>query len=180
MFAYGSLNLRVIEERDLEPIRNLRNDQSTWMNLTDIIQIDDISQRRWFDSLRGRTDRLYFVLCDSDNDFVGLVRMDEIDRVNRSMRVGCDIALNLRGKGFGTRAYFTILKYCFDFQNSHRVWLAVLEYNATAQKIYKKNGFQVEGRYREAIFRNGKYHDYIIMSVLEPEYRSIQAKEKVK
>ena len=53
----------------------------------------------------------------------------------------------------------------------HRVWLAVLSTNKIAYNMYQKHGFKEEGVYREAVFRDGKYHDYIIMSVLEEEFR---------
>jgi len=43
-----------------------------------------------------------------------------------------------------------------------------------AYDLYEKHGFKVEGRYREAIFRDGCYHDYIIMSFLEEEYRNVR------
>jgi len=38
--------------------------------------------------------------------------------------------------------------------NMHRVWLAVLDYNQVGINLYKKHGFQEEGSYRDAIFRN--------------------------
>ncbi|MBI3978494.1 MAG: GNAT family N-acetyltransferase [Chloroflexi bacterium] len=174
MFQCDSICLRVVEENDLELMRQLRNDPSTWINLTDIDLIDAESQRRWFRGLAERRDRKYFVVCDDDHPFLGIVRMDEIDRLNRSIRVGCDIVPTLRGRGYGTKAFTAILKYCFDFLNMHRVWLAVLEYNQVARRLYERQGFRVEGRYRAAIFRDGRYHDYLIMSILEEEYRGNQ------
>jgi len=40
-----------------------------------------------------------------------------------------------------------------------------------AKRLYEKVGFKEEGIMREAIFRNGVYHDYVVMSILEDEYR---------
>ena len=97
--------------------------------------------------------------------------MDEVDHINRSIRVGADVVPALRGKGFGKAIYSAIKKYCFDYLNMHRVWLAVLEANERAIGLYRKVGFKEEGRYREAVFRDGRYQDYILMSILEVEYR---------
>lgn len=176
MFHFGDITLRSIEERDLEKLRILRNLPDTWMYLTDPTLIDAENQKKWFQSLQGRADRKYFSLCAPGHDLLGVVRMDEIDKQNRSIRVGCDIVADQRGKGWGQKAYGAILKYCFDELNNHRVWLCVLDFNQAAIAVYKKAGFKDEGKYREAVFRNGKYHDYLVMSVLEQEYRS--AKEK--
>jgi UDP-4-amino-4,6-dideoxy-N-acetyl-beta-L-altrosamine N-acetyltransferase len=171
MFQRGEITLRTIESRDLDSLRALRNNPTTWMNLTDPVLIDAKSQEKWFQSLQGRSDRQYFSVALAERDFIGLVRMDEMDRQNRSIRVGCDIVPELRGQGYGTKVFEAILCYCFDFLNFHRVWLCVLETNQNAAGLYKKSGFKEEGRYRDAIFREGKYHDYIVMSILEPEYR---------
>ncbi len=171
MFAHGGLMIRTVEESDLEPMRALRNDPSTWMMLTDTAFIDAESQRQWFQRVRLATDRRYYVICDETHSFIGIVRTDEIDPTNRSIRIGADIVKELRGQGYGTRAYDLLKKYCFDFLNMHRVWLAVLDTNTVAIRLYEKQGFQIEGKYREAIFRDGTYHDYVLMSILEQEYR---------
>ena len=174
MFKYESITLRIIEESDLDSMRNLRNDPTTWINLTDIEPIDSETQKQWFQSLVGRRDRIYLVASDEEHEFLGITRMDEIDRTNRSIRVGCDIAPELRGQGYGSKVFTAALKYSFDFMNMHRVWLAVLDYNQVGINLYKKYGFQKEGSYRDAIFRDGRYHDYIIMSLLEEEFRNGQ------
>lgn len=171
MFQYQGIGFRVVEERDLERIRALRNDPSTWMNLTDISSISADGQKEWFRTINRRNDRGYFVVFDQTCDFIGIVRMDEIDHVNRSIRVGADVVPEQRGRGYGRKIYIAIKKYCFDFLNMHRVWLAVLSSNERATRLYQGQGFKVEGRYREAIFRDGKYLDYILMSILEEEYR---------
>lgn len=178
MFTFTDLTIRLVEDKDLELIRALRNAPSTWEMLTDVNFIDAESQKQWFQRIRVAQDKRYYVIYDESHDFIGIVRTDEIDRQNRSMRIGADIATDLRGKGYGARTYQLLKKYCFDYLNMHRVWLAVLETNSVAINLYAKQGFKPEGRYREAIFRNGKYHDYIVMSLLEHEYRDADKKEE--
>jgi diamine N-acetyltransferase len=171
MFEHEHLAIRNVEERDLEAMRLLRNDPSTWTMLTEIGMIDVEAQRQWFQRLGSAQDRRYYVICDADHDFIGIVRTDEIDRLNRSIRIGADIVPALRGRGYGSRLYRLLLAYCFDQLNMHRVWLAVLDTNDRAHALYEKQGFRVEGRFRDAVFRDGSYRDYIIMSILEHEYR---------
>ncbi len=171
MFLHDNLGLRVVEEPDLEAIRSLRNDPSTWVHLTDPHLITCDAQRRWFDGLAGRPDRIYFTVFDETHPFIGIVRMDEYDPTNRSIRVGADVVPLLRNRGYGRKIFSAIKKYCFDILNLHRIWLAVLENNGHALRLYQKQGFQVEGRYRGAIFRDGRYLDYVLMSLLEKEYR---------
>jgi RimJ/RimL family protein N-acetyltransferase len=93
--------------------------------------------------------------------------MDQIDYINRSIRVGGDIHKDYRGKGYGTKMFELIVSYCFNYLNSRRLWLMVLETNEKAIQLYKKIGFKEEGRQIEAVFKNGKYIDYLMMSKLK-------------
>jgi len=171
MFCFDGVTIRTVEERDLERMRILRNHPSTWTMLTDGGFLDAEAQRQWFQRVRLAQDKKYYVVCDETHDFIGIVRTDEIDRANRSMRVGADVLPELRGRGYGGKIYRLLKKYCFDYLNMHRVWLAVLDVNNVALSLYEREGFEIEGRYREAVFRDGKYRDYIIMSLLEQKYR---------
>lgn len=171
MFKHKDITLRLPALADLELMRRLRNDPSTWEHLTDPNLVTEAGQRRWFESLSSRPDRKYFVASNRNHSFIGIVRMDEYDPLNRSIRVGADVSPQLRGRGLGNKVFTAILAYCFDELNVHRAWLAVLETNVVARKLYAKQGFHVEGKYRKAVFRHGKYLDYILMSILENEYR---------
>ena len=171
MFGHEEISMRPVEARDLEKIRNLRNEQSTWQYLSDASLISESMQHQWFDNLtRTMDERYYTVEKTKDGVFLGVIRTDQIDLKNRSIRVGCDIIPSERGKGYGTMAFHMILRYFFIYNSYHRLWLCVLENNNIAKKLYKNVGFKEEGRLREAIWREGKWHDYIMMSILKEEY----------
>lgn len=175
MFDYQGIRIRVVEKRDLEAIRALRNDSTTWVNLTDVRLITEPMQERWFERISEAANLRYFVVCDDEHQFLGIVRCDEIDQTNRSMRIGCDIVPGLRGRGYGSRVYDLLLKYCFDFLNMHRLWLLVMDTNTAGIRLYTGKGFREEGRLREALFRNGSYRDYLVLSILEHEYRAAES-----
>jgi len=186
MFWHSGIGFRPVEYKDLDSLRAVRNDMSTWMNLTDIKHVTQDKQMSWYWAIKDREDKQYHTVFKEEVDvehpilyegeFLGIIRMDEIDKDNRSIRVGCDIVPDKRGQGWGTKVYQAILKYCFDYLNCHRVWLACLDFNHAGLHLYQKVGFKIEGKYREAIFRDGQYRDYIIMSILENEYRGVEKK----
>ncbi|SDW71287.1 Acetyltransferase (GNAT) family protein [Marininema mesophilum] len=64
-----------------------------------------------------------------------------------------------------------MLEYAFGVLNLHRVELDVFSYNERAIHVYEKLGFKKEGILRESLFYDHQYHDSIIMSMLEKEYR---------
>jgi UDP-4-amino-4,6-dideoxy-N-acetyl-beta-L-altrosamine N-acetyltransferase len=169
MYEYGGVAIRPIEEKDLEKMAVLRGDPRIWMMLGDISMINKNAQQNWFSSLQNDPMRRYFILCSKQQDFLGIVRMDEIDWINRSMRVGGDIIPEFHRQGYGTKMFELINKYCFAYLNMNRLWLFVLETNTAALHLYAKAGFQEEGRQKQAIFRDGRYQDYIMMSLIRPE-----------
>ena len=170
-FAHKGLFFRLPTREDLEAIQNLRNDEFTWIHLSDPLPVGPADQRSWLESVGWKGGKMYFVVHDQEHPFIGLARMDSLDSRNRSLRIGLDVVTELRDQGYGTRIYEALKYYAFDHLNVHRLWLCVLATNKRGIHLYEKVGFKNEGRYREAIFRYGKYVDYVLMSCLEPEYR---------
>ena len=183
MFFHNGVGFRPLEECDLEDVRRLRNDQSTWIHLSDPTLISSKSQKAWFESLSQSKDKVYYAVFKMTKefpiiyrDFLGIIRMDQYDPLNRSARIGCDIVLGKRGEGYGTKTFRAIMFYLFNHLGLHRLWLCVLEGNEVAKKLYENVGFKEEGRMRDAVFRDGMYKDYVVMSILHDEYRKLSVK----
>ncbi|HYU50478.1 MAG TPA: GNAT family protein [Candidatus Limnocylindria bacterium] len=83
------------------------------------------------------------------------------------------------GQGYGTEATRLMLDHAFGALGLHRVGLTVFAFNERAIRSYRKVGFKVEGRAREAIWRDGRYWDEVAMSILESEWRAIRASRGV-
>jgi RimJ/RimL family protein N-acetyltransferase len=54
--------------------------------------------------------------------------------------------------------------------NLHRVQLFAYAFNERGLAAYRKSGFVEEGRRRQAIFREGAYHDVVLMGALRDEW----------
>lgn len=170
MLTNGTLSLIPLEERHLETLRQLRNSPNTWYFLTSTLPIKPKSQLRWFEGLCRDKNRLYFAI-EKRGKFVGIVRSDEWDMTNQSVRIGADVVPKYRRQGIATKTYKLLLNYLFNQANIHRVWLLVAEFNKPAIALYKKLGFKKEGAQRQALWRNGNWHDYLMMSLLRKEYQ---------
>lgn len=116
----------------------------------------------------------------SDNDTViGDIALQDIDHMNRNASLR--IAMNgdeHSGKGYGPEAIRLMLEYGFGILNLHRVELEVFDYNERAIKAYEKVGFTREGVQRQVLYYNHRYHDSILMSMLEDEYRAKYHQDK--
>jgi RimJ/RimL family protein N-acetyltransferase len=74
------------------------------------------------------------------------------------------------GRGYGTEATELMLRHAFVALGLHRIALQVFAFNERAIASYRKSGFVVEGRARDAILRGGRYWDELSMSILEDEW----------
>ncbi|KAB0566133.1 GNAT family N-acetyltransferase [Brucella pituitosa] len=102
---------------------------------------------------------------------IGEIRLDNVDLHDRraSMAVGI-LDPQLLGKGLGSEAILLLLRHAFADLQLHRIGIRVLAYNQRAIRAYKKCGFVIEGREREAAFVNGTWHDDVMMGLLEHEF----------
>jgi RimJ/RimL family protein N-acetyltransferase len=77
-------------------------------------------------------------------------------------------------QGVGSAVLPLVLRYVFEDMGAHRLWLDVFEDNARARHVYRKAGFQEDGVFREAIFRDGEFHTLMLMAILDREFRALQ------
>lgn len=103
---------------------------------------------------------------------IGNCGVHNIDWRARSAEVGIFIGeKSLWNKGYGSDAMRLLLTHCFKTLNLNRVALDVYETNLRAIRSYEKVGFVHEGRKRQAMYKEGKYIDILIMSILREEWK---------
>jgi len=118
-------------------------------------------------------DALTLAIHDRDSDrLIGTCAFSQFDGDNGSALFHITIGeKDCWGRGYGTEATELMLDHAFGQLGLHRVALSVFAFNERALRSYRKVGFVVEGRAREAIWRDGRYWDEIHMSVLEVDWR---------
>ena len=107
----------------------------------------------------------------ADDRLVGFVRLQWIEWSHgaSTLRLGIG-APEDRGKGYGREALRLILRYAFEELNLHRVGTYTFEYNPRAAEFLQKAGFQIEVRRRQAVNRDGRRWDTLILGLLRPEW----------
>lgn len=108
-----------------------------------------------------------------DDELIGFVCIHSIEWNNRAgmLAIGIGEARH-RNKGYGTEAVRLILRYAFHELNLNRVGLDVIAYNAGGIRAYEKAGFLHEGRIREAVCRDGRTYDRLMMGILRSEWEA--------
>jgi len=129
-------------------------------------------EEQWFSNLKNRENHILFSILNREgNQLIGNCGIT-INWKDKSGVLGILIGeKDFQNKGYGTEAMKLLVNYSFNTLNLHRVELETFSFNHRAIKSYKKVGFIEEGRKRQAIFANGKYHDRIIMGILRKEWK---------
>jgi diamine N-acetyltransferase len=127
----------------------------------------------WFEEYLARrgTDVRCAICLEGDAAVIGLVSITAIHPINRSGEFHLMIGRrDLHGRGLGTAATGAMIHHGFCDLNLRRIYLSVLESNLAAVHIYEKVGFRHEGRARDAVFKNGRYQDLLLMAMLASEF----------
>ena len=118
-------------------------------------------------------EHVYGIVDLATDTLLGNVGLHQIDHAHRSCVIGIFIGdKSAWGKGYGPEALRLLMGFAFDYLNMHTVKLMVYEFNARARAAYAKIGFKEAGRWRDAVFREGRFHDVIMMDMLEDEFRA--------
>lgn len=102
---------------------------------------------------------------------IGSLAFTNIDWKNRSSEFGIMIGDKAYwDKDYGTEAVCLLVKHGFSTLNLNRIFLHVFENNPRAIRAYEKAGFAHEGKLRQAEYKDGKYIDVLVMSMLKDEF----------
>lgn len=104
-------------------------------------------------------------------ELIGYAGIAAISRVNQSGEYF--ILLGEKrywGQGIGTAVTQQVVTRGFQELGLNRIMLTVSVPNEGGVKAYLKAGFQVEGRLRQACYRQHVFHDKLLMSVLRAEW----------
>jgi RimJ/RimL family protein N-acetyltransferase len=111
------------------------------------------------------------IFLSSNDVLVGYAGICNISNINRSGEYFIFIGDKTQwGKGIGTITTNKIIEHGFDKLNLKRIMLTVSEPNKGGIRAYEKAGFRQEGILRQACFRDDKFHDKILMSILREEF----------
>jgi len=102
-----------------------------------------------------------------NNNFIGYAGVCSISKINNCGEYFIFIGdKNSWGKRIGLHITKKFVKIAFQDLSLNRLSLTVSDENIHALKAYKNAGFLEEGRLRKACFREEKYHDKIMMSII--------------
>jgi RimJ/RimL family protein N-acetyltransferase len=169
----GQVTLRPVIEDDLSWLASLRNDPIAtgpheWHGWSD----PQRERRRWAESgLLGDNGGTLIVLHGADR--VGTVSWRKVQTgpIASNWAIGIGLAPGFRGRGYGSEAQRLLVRYLFAHTQVNRIEATTEITNVAEQRALGKAGFTREGILRGTTFRQGRWHDQVIYSVLRDEVK---------
>lgn len=175
MYNGKLIRLRAYRENDIQRAFEFMNDYEVIRNTAPgaIRAITLEEEREFIMSARIKSDLGYdFAIEDiQTGEYIGGCGVKNTNLKERTCELGILIGdKNYWGKGYGTDAIKVLLKVIFGELNFRKVKLGVYDFNKRAISCYEKNGFKIEGVLKEELYREGKYHDVILMAIFKKDY----------
>ena len=125
------------------------------------------SEERHRATMSGGDARYY--ICETGGYMDAYVILRGLSEDSRSIELK-RIVVGVPERGLGRRILTEIIRIAFRELGAHRIFLDVFEDNARARHLYESVGFKYEGVMRESAYRDGRWFNLHLMSMLESEY----------
>lgn len=165
------VDLRPIEEDDLEFLQEGINDPRVWRAIGRSRPVNGVQEREFFDDVVCG-DESVDLLVVADSTPVGTIGFHTIEWEPRRAELGYWIAPEHHEQGYGSEAAELVVEYGFDQVGLHKIAARVFEFNEASQRLLESIGFTREGTHRDGEFIDGAYQDVYWYGLLEDEWRS--------
>jgi len=160
--------LRKADLNDVDALYEIKNDRKAASLLGGFSNgYSKIDIENWIISHNNnKNEVLYLIQTLGDSKVIGHVGLYNIDfRVRKAEFAILIAGEDNQGKGYGSLCTKFLIDYAFDELNIRKINLSLLSENKRAVSMYNKIGFLQEGILRNDQYKNGKYHDVILMAL---------------
>lgn len=170
------VRLRALADGDLPTLDGWWRDEQTMALQGEVVRPQPASTREELIRMWSRNDTsggVGFSVADlATGELVGHVTLWGIEARGRCATLSAQVGSPFLGRGYGTDAVRTLVRYAFAELGVHRVQLGAWAFNTRAIASYARAGFTEEGRRRQVVFHDGHWYDEVLMSILEDEWWS--------
>ncbi len=163
-----NFSVRTWQYGDAESLQKHADDRDVWINLRDTFPhpytLDDA--RSWI-SLANIAPVMHFAI-EIEGEAAGGIGLKPQDGNHaKSAEIGYWIGRAHWGKGIATSALKLTTEYALKQFEFVRLFALVYAWNPASAKVLEKAGYTYEGRLRNSVFKDGKFIDELVYSMLK-------------
>ena len=170
MVIYGEkIVLRAVEEGDNAMLLSLINDPDTEYLLGGgSCPVSEADQHKWFEHQEKSRDELRCIVAlKGDSKAIGMIVLSDIDQKNATGHMHIKMSKDGgRGKGYGTDAVNTLVRYSFEELRLNCIYANILVYNEASIRLFERCRFKKDGVLRQRIYKKGGFVDLLSYSRL--------------
>ena len=132
---------------------------------------NEMNEKDWLEKSLKDGNHGYAIIRKADDKLLGSYGLELRSDTARRYHIGGFIGeKEERGKGYGTEALKLMTKYAFEILNAETLFSGVYEFNTASVKSAEKAGYKVAGKFRNAYYYKGKYHDEIMVEITRDDF----------
>lgn len=175
VFKSETIYLRLLEPEDYETTYKWRNNYDMQkMTCGPLRFISKEMEKNWAHNRSlDNTNNIYMAICLNENDkMIGYTSINDINTINRSCDIGGIVIGDKEARNGNeiVEVYLLLLAYIFDQMNMHRTYAYYLDFHMMSAACLEAHFYQIEGCKREAVYKDGKYHNMMCTGLLRDEY----------
>lgn len=158
--------VRSWQRSDADALVRHADNRNIWINLRDAFSHPYTRRdaRRWLSFVTKQKPETNFAI-EVDGEAVGAVGYklgEDVERV--SAEIGYWVAEPYWGRGIATEALRAVTAYAMETHDLARLFAIPFEWNTASFRVLEKAGYQLEGRMRCAIVKDGRILDALLYS----------------
>jgi [ribosomal protein S5]-alanine N-acetyltransferase len=168
------IHLRALMEKDLNSyyLQWLNDEEVCRSNSHAVFPNTEQKMKSYFDNLQNQQQHVVLAIVHTESErHIGNVSLQNINWVSRNGEFAILLGdKDYWGGGYGEEAAQLIVDYGFSRLNLHRIYCGTFEDNEGMKKLAARLEMKQEGLRREAVYKNGTYHNVLEFGVLKSEY----------
>lgn len=136
------------------------------------LQLPKPSLKMWVERLSNMPAGVYSYVAEIDGKVVGNIGFHHSQRPRTSHTASFGIGVHdkFHGLGIGSALISTVTELADNWLNVRRIHIEVNADNDAAIGLYKKHGFEIEGEFVDASFRDGEFiNTYSMARIRKPK-----------
>ena len=167
----GIYKIRSYERNDKDALVKYANNNKISKNLRDSFPhpYTEKNAQAWITAATNQTPEINFAIADSNELIGGIGLILQPDVFRFSAEIGYWIAEHFWGKGIAPLALTALSKYAFEQFGLNRIFAGVFQGNRASMRVLEKSGFKLEGRLRNAVYKDNHFKDQLMYSILRED-----------
>jgi [ribosomal protein S5]-alanine N-acetyltransferase len=173
------IKLRAFKEDDYVLINKWRHDEGIQRLVVQYFRYVSLEmEREWVKKvMMDNTNNIYLAIClnDESEQMIGYLSINDINYHDRTALWGGLVIgeENFRDGSIIIDCHLMVYDYVFNHLNLNRICGTCLESHKTTIQTSCMMGQKVEGISRQAVFKNGEYHNVLNYAILKEDYLKI-------